>query len=125
MVITFDAPLLSRTMVAKNTLEVFFDTSAYPFNFIAGQYVTISLYGFGELSPRERYRDLSIASSSEAPHKLGFVFRLSPSRFKQTLLAVPLGTCATITRPKGIFTFPETPATIVCIAGGVGIAPFL
>ncbi len=126
MVTTFEAPILSRTIVANDTMEIVFDTSANPLTFIAGQYITVTVHGLEVLDMREQFRDFSIASSPDHAEKISILFRLSQGRFKQALITAPLGTQVTISGPKGIFTLPSSAdKPIIFIAGGIGITPFL
>lgn len=126
MITTFEASIFSRTIIADNTVEVVFDVSKRTFNFTAGQYITVTVHGLEALDIREQFRDFSIASSPDRPEKISIAFRVSQSRFKQSLLDARIGAPVTISGPKGIFTIPETAEKpIIFIAGGIGITPFL
>ncbi len=119
-------PIITRRTIAANTVEVTFDTSANPLNFVAGQYVSVTVPGPESLSLRQRTHDFSIASSALHQEHLSIAFRLSNSPFKQQLSSLPVGTLVTLTGPKGIFILPDSSQIpLVFIAGGIGITPFI
>lgn len=122
---TVQASILTIRTIAANTAEVTFYISGTPFSFVAGQYVTVIISGPEEAAVKERTHDFSIASSPVHTDRLSIAMRISESRFKRTLLSLPLGTRVTLEGPKGIFTLPNTEqGPLVFIAGGIGITPF-
>ena len=126
MTTTVEALIYSRRGIADNTVEIVFDARAHHLDFIAGQYMTVTVHGLEHLDIQKQFHDFSIASSPNHPEKLTITFRISQSSFKQTLLNAPLGTPVTIEGPKGIFTLPHTPERhLVFIAGGIGVTPFM
>ncbi len=90
------------------------------FNFIPGQFVMIHLpeSGFGK-----RGRAYTLTSLPEDEHLSFAIKRIGP--FSNTLGDLKVGQRLAISGPFGSF-FPTTEATrIVCIAGGIGVTPFL
>ena len=119
-------PIIERRTIAKNTIEIVLDASLENFTFLAGQYVKISIPKMLYPDPAGNYRMFSIASSPNEKSKMEIVFRDSQSGFKKTLTELPFGSSVIIQGPYGLFTLPKNPkASIVFIAGGVGIAPCL
>lgn len=126
MIKSHSAYLMSIKTIAADTTEVTFDTSKDPIHFTAGQYITVTAPGLERLGIKEQTHDFSIVSSPNDHARLAISFRVSQSRFKQTLLSLPLGTEVTLEGPSGIFTLPEDSAMpLIFIAGGVGIDPFM
>jgi ferredoxin-NADP reductase len=110
--------------IAKNTVELRFDTSATDFSFRPGQYLSIVQPDLEDISVKEAYREFSIVSSPGDPY-LTVAFRRSSSVFKQHLLEKKVGDVVTIEGPFGVFYPPDTAKNIVYIAGGIGITAFL
>lgn len=112
--------------IAENTFEVIFSISNPEFKFKAGQYISVTLPKLKNLPTREQFRDFSIASSPHKLPKLAISFRASESVFKKTLLNMMPGEELLITGPGGVFTLPDAfDRSLVFIAGGIGIDPFL
>lgn len=114
-----------RSILCENTTEIILKTKT-PFNFTAGQYVTITLPTLQSLSPKDQSRDFSIASPPEDVNHITIAFRDSESVYKKELLRPDYFGEVTIDGPKGILVLPETYSIpIVFIAGGIAISPFL
>lgn len=112
--------------VAENTFEVVFHIPNPEFKFKAGQYISVTLPTLKNLPMKEQFRDFSIASSPHKLPKLAISFRASESIFKKTLLKMSPGDEVLITGPSGVFTLPDNfEKSLVFIAGGIGIDPFL
>lgn len=122
---TLSVPIVKRHKIAEGTAEAIFDAGE-SFRFVPGQYITLTLPepAASALSPRERFRDFSLASSSATLPKIAIAFRISHSPFKRALLALPEGATISLSGPKGVFTLPETARSVIFIAGGIGITPF-
>ena len=126
MIKQFLAKIKSKKLIAENTHEIIFDTSQADFNFIAGQYITVTIPSLSALPIREQFRDFSIVSSPNDSQEIAIAFRDSDSPFKQALLNTSFDCEVEIEGPKGIFYLPkETDSNIVFIAGGIGVAPFI
>ncbi len=125
MIRKFNAPIISRRKIAENTSEISFDTTQADFEFLAGQYITVTLPGLGALPTRAQFRDFSIASPPYERQRISIAFRHSDSPFKKILLSGDTHNEVEIEGPKGIFTLPKDADThIVFIAGGIGVTPF-
>lgn len=125
MVKKFQTTIISRRVIAENTSEVSFDMSHTDFEFVAGQYVTVTIPALNNLPVREQFREFSIASFPHDRQKITIAFRNSNSVFKKTLLEEKTNGEVEVKGPKGIFILPEdASAPIAFVAGGIGIAPF-
>lgn len=126
------APLLRRREIAADTVELTFDCSAKPPDFAAGQYVSLIAPPEVGVDPPSDQRDLSIASSPEAPEVVTVAYRDSDSPVKRWLRDLPLGTDVTLRGPAGSFILPDgdsgdeagSAAPVALLAGGIGVAPF-
>jgi propane monooxygenase reductase component len=92
------------------------------FRFFPGQYVDIAIPG------TEATRSFSMANvSAKESGQLEFVIRVYPggrfSEFLATRLAV--GDRLDLTGPFGVFTLRDSPADLVFVGGGAGMAPIL
>lgn len=122
----YEVPVMSKAAIAPGVTEVVFDISKTNFRFTAGQYATITLPDATDQPTTSQFHDFSIASSPNDHEKLKIAFRNSASFFKTTLLNLPLGGTVILEGPSGNFTLPEeTDRPIVCIAGGIGVTPFM
>lgn len=119
-------PIIEQKTIAEKTCEVSFDLSGKKLNFLAGQYVRVSVLNLLYSSPKEMSRVFSIASSPNDKDKISIAFRDSSSGFKRTLMKLPIGSLVDIEGPFGYFTLPQNSSQpIVFIAGGIGITPCL
>lgn len=92
------------------------------FRFFPGQYVDIAIPG------TEETRSFSMANvSAKESGQLEFVIKCYPggafSEFLDTTLAV--GDELALTGPFGVFTLRDSPADLVFVGGGAGMAPIL
>ncbi len=118
-------PIIGRSIIAQGTAEVLFGLKDTPFDFLAGQYVKVTIPNPTHTDGKNNSREFSIASSPYEK-KLRIAFRISESGFKKNLLEAPIGTEIVVEGPFGVFTLPSGfRNTVVCIAGGIGITPFL
>ncbi|WP_165700731.1 2Fe-2S iron-sulfur cluster-binding protein [Alienimonas californiensis] len=104
-----------------------------PFNYAAGQYLTVSLPVQTESGPATLKRSYSFSS---APTRRGYceiTVKRDPSGIGSRALhdGVSEGDLLTVAGPAGRFTFQDAaepvaaPAGVVLIAGGVGLTPIL
>lgn len=114
----------------KDKLYLGGDTTAFyfekppGFEFIAGQYVDITLINPPETDPDGNTRSFSIASAPSEEHIL-VVTRIRNSAFKRTLQDLPHATEVEVDGPFGSFALHRHPAKpAVFLAGGIGVAPF-
>ncbi len=125
MVASLTLPIVGRRIVVTGTVEVLLGLGNVLFDFIAGQYIRISFPDPHFEDARSNGREFSIASSPNEKKHLMIATRISESGFKKNIYEVPLGSLVTVDGPFGIFTLPREPHSVVCIAGGIGITPFL
>ncbi len=121
----FAATIRHKRQVADNAFEVRLSPSG-AFDFKAGQHIEVYLENMAHTDPRGSMRIFSIVST---PHKrndeIAIAFR-GGSGFKRSLLDLPIGSKVAISAPLGHFTLPAKPSSnLICIAGGIGITPFL
>jgi ferredoxin-NADP reductase len=116
--------LLSRVEVAEGTMAFHFEKPA-GFNFKAGQSSDVTLPDPLETDAEGNTRTFSIASPPYE-NELVFATRMRDTAFKRSLKKVPLATEVHISSAAGSFTLHKNPAKpAVCLAGGIGITPFL
>lgn len=116
----YTATFIRKESIASRTTAFYFKKPE-GYEFKAGQY-TFLLPGFGEDVPG---RYLSIAS---APHEkeLMFLVRMRNTPFKNLLTSLKEGDEVSMEEAGNSFVLPEEETQdVVCIAGGVGVAPFL
>lgn len=112
-----------KQLVATETLQVSFKVKE-PFNFKPGQYVFVTLPKLNYPDERSARRQFSIVNSPSQKGIITITTRLSDSGFKKTLNELALGTEVELGPIAGIFTLPDQ-KTLVFIAGGIGITPFM
>jgi PAS domain S-box-containing protein len=118
--------LAERKEIAAGTVEVAFDIRGREFHFQAGQYIWITLPRLFYDDERGGSRCFSIASSPNDTKFLSIAFRTSDSGYKRTFAEMAIGSEVEIEGPLGDMLLPEDIASpIVCVAGGIGITPFL
>gem|GEM_PF-1422211 len=112
-----------KKKLTDSIYEIALDLGERTVPFTPGQYVHIILPELVHYDPRGNGRDFSIASSP-TDESLKIAFKKSESGFKKTLMQPSAH--GTISGPFGAFILPQAPTTpIVCIAGGIGITPFM
>jgi ferredoxin-NADP reductase len=119
----FTTRIIDRTEVAEGTMAFGFERPA-GFDFIAGQYITITLPDPLYNDEKGNSRTFSIASPPQETGRLVIATRMTGSALKRSLAEVPLGTLVSIFGPAGDFTLAPAPTPVVFIAGGIGITPF-
>ena len=119
----FTTRLVDRTQVAEGTQAFTFERPA-GFDFVAGQYLTITLPDPLYNDEKGNSRTFSIASPPQEAGRLVIATRMTGSALKRSLAEAPLGAPVSIFGPAGTFTVKPDPAPVVFIAGGIGITPF-
>lgn len=101
-----------------------FDISRLPF--IPGQYVELILpHAHADLRGQRRVFTI-IGKPGDAQVSIGIRLPEKASSFKKALVALKPGHVVHGVRIAGDFVLPSDPTTpIVCVAGGIGITPFL
>ncbi len=120
----FMLSLVERRPLANGIYEYLFHSDR-PMLFKPGQYLEWTL-GAVPLDNRGNRRFFTIASAPEDPFvALGVRFYDSPSAFKRTLAALPVGGGISVASIAGDFTMPaDTKKKLAFIAGGIGVTPF-
>lgn len=117
-------PIVEKRTVASDVVEFGFDTSGSDFSFRPGQYIRVVQEELEGLGLKESYRELSVVNAP-GENILRVAFRPSKSPFKQKLLQMQIGQTVTVEGPFGVFTPDMTGQSVVFIAFGIGITPFL
>jgi len=124
--IDYQSTLLGRTEVAKGTMAFQFEK---PNNFVfkAGQYIDLTLSGSQpQFGPSDGMTHTFSIASSPSDEELVVTTRMRNTVFKQALSILPIGSKVRIEGPMGSFSLHNnTSRPAVCLAGGIGIAPFL
>lgn len=108
------------------TIKTFYFTPEKPINYIAGQFIELTL-PHTQPDNRGTKRWFTLSSS---PHEqlISITTRIVPdsSSFKQKLALLKHGESLTISEPMGDFVLPKDASIpLVFVAGGIGITPFL
>jgi len=120
----YSIPLKKRETVAQGTMAFYFE-KPNGFLYKAGQYVDMTIPDKLDSQDQNNIRSFSIASAPFEQH-LMVAMRMRKSAFKQVLRSLPIGETVTIQGPRGEFTLPKkTSQSLVFLAGGIGITPFL
>jgi ferredoxin-NADP reductase len=119
---TFEAPLLSRELVAERTMSFRFAKPA-DWTYRAGQFVDITLHHPPETDAEGNTRGFSI-SSAPTEDVIMITTRLRDTAFKRVLQTMPLGTTVKIEGPFGDLRLHHADRPAVVLTGGIGITPF-
>ena len=94
-------------------------------NYQAGQYAQIQVPPYGKIK-ESTARAYSMASNPHDKTKLEFLVRLVPGGIVTTYVheQMQVGEKLNIIGPFGEFYVRDTDATMICVAGGSGMAPF-
>ena len=114
--------LIKKEEVAEGTMAFYFEKPA-GFDFIAGQYVTVSLINPPETDEEGNSRFFSLIT---APYEncLGVATRMRDTAFKRVLKNLPIGSEIMIAGPDGSFCLHKnTSKPAVFLIGGIGITP--
>jgi len=118
--------ILNKKIIATNTWQVWFDLCGNDFNFIAGQYIQLTIPKLKYADDKGFSRIFSLACSPNKKNEICVAFRYTGSGFKKTLIEMKVGGKATAKGPWGSFNLiSETNYPVVFIAGGIGITPFI
>ncbi len=112
--------------IAKDSLFVTFDLLGKKVNFKPGQYFFITIPKLKYDDQRGNIRHFSIVNSPNQNGIISMTTRIrEESGFKKTLKELPLGSTVEIGSIAGDFTLPKEPRSLVFMAGGIGITPFI
>lgn len=131
----YHLPIIDRRVVAGGTIEITLGRKSVggsseivekELPFTPGQYVHIMLPSLIFQDPRGNGRDFSILSSPNNHDVITIAFRISGSGFKKSILEMATGSVVHVSGPWGTFFISgDSSRPVVCIAGGIGITPFL
>lgn len=120
------ALIKSKTIIATDTLQVEFDLQGQKFEYLPGQYCFITLIDPPHTDMRGAIRHFSIIHNPAVPGTIAIATRLTGSAYKESLRDLPVGSAVEIGEVMGDFVLPaETAKSLVFIAGGIGITPFV
>ncbi len=120
----YETRLLRRETIAEGTVAFYFERPA-GFAFQAGQNATFSLVEPKEHDSLGPSRTFTLAS---APHEaeLMVATRMRDTAFKRILRSAPPGTRLRLDGPAGSMVLgAEAGKPVACLAGGIGVTPFL
>ena len=117
--------LISQVEIAKDTFEFIFKKPS-GFHFAAGQYMEWMLpHSKPDNRGVRRYFTIASAPSADVV-RLGVRFAPTVSTYKQALKHLKVGEIVIASQRAGDFTLPKNETTkIACVAGGIGITPFM
>ncbi|GIW67062.1 MAG: oxidoreductase [Candidatus Parcubacteria bacterium] len=116
--------LLSKREIAEGTMEFCFEKPE-GLNFKAGQHFILTLINPPETDEKGNERVFSVVSSPDE-NKICFATRMRDSAFKRVLKNLSEGSEIELDGPYGQMVLPkDTNKTLVFIAGGIGITPFI
>ena len=114
--------LVKKEEVAEGTMAFYFEKPEN-FEFIAGQYVTVSLINPPETDDEGNSRFFSLIT---APYEncLGIATRMRDTAFKRVLKEMPIGSEIKIAGPDGSFYLHENASQpAIFLIGGIGVTP--
>lgn len=115
--------LLNKKLVAYQTMEFCF-RKPKKLKFMPGQHFSLKLTS-PQKTGEQLERIFSVVSSPNDSN-LCFVTRIRNSAFKQNLKKLKIGAEIEVDGPYGQMILPQNPKkSIIFIAGGIGIAPFI
>ncbi|HLD92348.1 MAG TPA: FAD-dependent oxidoreductase [Patescibacteria group bacterium] len=116
--------LIKKRNEAKDTVSFFFEADK-PFNWIAGQYIYITLSKLNYPDERGSTRHFTISTSPTEGDLIRITMRIRESSgYKKTLNNLPNGSIVEGKGPQGTFVFDEQIKNNIFLAGGIGITPF-
>ena len=118
----YKTKLVKKEEIAEGTMAFYFEKPD-GFDFIAGQYVTVSLINPPETDNEGNSRFFSLIT---APYEnyLGVATRIRDTAFKRILKNLPLDSEVMITGPDGSFCLDKDASKpAVFLIGGIGITP--
>lgn len=114
----------SKKQMGNDTYELTFDTRKAAFE--PGQYLELSLPHSHPDSRGQRRMFSIVGSPGDEQISIGTKLPPKPSSFKRALMNLKTGEALYATRVAGDFVLPSDPKVpVVCIAGGIGVTPFI
>lgn len=116
----------SRQEIAQGIMQVEFGRLDEVAVFRPGQFIFITLDNPPYTDNRGNKRHFSIINPQSQKQLIAVATKIGPSAFKRSLFKLPLKTPVELGPIRGNFILPEeTSFSLVFIAGGIGITPFL
>ncbi len=120
------AKLLTKIKLVKDTMQFDFELETGELIFQAGQFLSIKLPEVRSAGDESNVRYFSIVSSPSQTKKFSLATRLSSSAFKQALFNMILGSEVEVGAIGGNMILPPaTVQSLIFVAGGIGITPFM
>lgn len=121
------AKIKEKKEVAKGTLQVTFDLLGNQIDFKAGQFFFITIPKLNYPDDHGNRRHFSIVNSPNEKNIITMTTRIrEESGFKKTLRELPVDSEVEIGEILGNFVLPQDyDKSLVFIAGGIGITPFM
>ncbi|MEK7623622.1 MAG: FAD-dependent oxidoreductase [Patescibacteria group bacterium] len=118
----YTARLLKRETIAAGTMTFYFEKPS-GFNFVAGQYVDLTLINPPETDTEGNRRSFSIASAP-CEDTLMIATRMRDTALKRVLKSMPIGTEVQLDGPMGSFTLHhDAGKPAIFLMGGIGVTP--
>lgn len=121
---TIKLRFVGKKKMSASTYDLTFDTDTL--NFEPGQYLELSLvHQRSDLRGHRRIFSI-VGKPGDEQISIGTKIPAKPSSFKRALMELKPGMVVYATRVGGDFVLPkDTDRPIVCIAGGIGVTPFI
>lgn len=121
----YKATVVSLRDVTYDIKEVLFEIEADNIQFTAGQYVQLVVPPYDKIKESVQ-RAYSMSSIPSDTRHVELLIRLVPGGIATTWVHTRLttGTTVDLIGPFGEFHVHDTPKTMICVAGGSGMAPF-
>lgn len=117
--------IADKKEVATGTLQVTFQVNE-EVSFKPGQYIFVTLKNAPYPDERGNKRHFSIVNSPDERGIITITTRLRDSGFKKNLHQLAIGTEVELGPIAGSFVLPDdTSKPLICIAGGIGITPYM
>lgn len=118
----YKTKLVKKEEIAEGTMAFYFEKPG-GFDFIAGQYMTVTLINPPETDDKGNSRFFSIVSAPNENYLI-IATRMRDTALKRVLKNLPVGSEIKIDGPDGSFYLPEKSfRPIVFLIGGIGITP--
>lgn len=115
--------LIRKEEICKDTFGLYFDIKNTGFNYIAGQFTTVTISDLNASDGKGNQRHFSIANAPGADDFIEIIIRKSGSDFSNCILTLAMGTVLLFDEPRGEIQSDKIPNDVIFIAGGTGITP--
>ncbi len=115
--------LIRKEEICKDTYGLYFDISNTGFQYLAGQFTTVTIPDLNEADGKGSQRHFSIANAPYQNNFIEIIIRKSGSDFSSCILNLPIGSVLLFEEPRGEIHIDKISDNTVFIAGGTGITP--